>query len=135
MTERAIPMRLANEYVRCVDQRVFSELDSILWPEFTQQGPGFAAASREEFIANLDVLLRYEQTFHMLGSVFGRWQGDCYRGESYCMASHLHREPDGLYKLDMAIRYQDVIELRDGQAKYCSRDLLLVWSEDRLLSR
>lgn len=134
MTDSNIVLRLANEYVRCVDQRCFLELEGILWPEFSQRGPGFAAASREEFIDNLAVLHCYEQTFHMLGTVFGHWQDERYQGESYCVASHFYREQDGLHKLDMGIRYHDVIELRSGEAKYQSRDLILVWSEDRVVS-
>jgi hypothetical protein len=35
--------------------------------------------------------------------------------------------------MDMGIRYQEVIELRDGVAKYSKRDLNVVWTDDRSL--
>lgn len=133
MDKKLVPQQLANAYVRIVDNCVFEEMSSILWPEFTQQGPGFGSDSREAFIANLEILRQYQQTFHMLGGQWGEWQGDTYTGETYCVASHLYERDGAMRKLDMAIRYSEVIELRDDVAKYLKRDLNVVWTEDRAL--
>ncbi|MAY37526.1 MULTISPECIES: nuclear transport factor 2 family protein [Spongiibacter] len=133
MDKNTLPNHLANHYVRCIDQRCFGELEQIMWPEFSQRGPGFAAESREQFIGNLGMLEHFSHTFHMLGSQFGEWQGGEYRGETYCVASHFYERDGRRWKMDMGIRYHDVIVLRDGIGKYLSRDLTLVWQEDRPL--
>lgn len=133
MDKTAIPLYLANQYVRIVDDRKFAEAEQILWPDFTQQGPGFGSESREVFITNLEFLRKYSRTFHFLGSQFGEWIGDIYSGETYCIASHFYMENEVERTTEMGIRYQDVIELREGVAKYTKRNLNLVWTEDRQL--
>ncbi len=127
------PWRLANEYVRIVDDRNFEEAEDIMWPDFTQHGPGFGAESRQVFIDNLEFLRQYSRTFHLIGSQFGEWDGDRYSGESYCIASHFYVKDDVEHKMDMGIRYQETIEVREGVAKYLKRDLNVVWTEDRPL--
>ncbi len=131
MSDSNSAWQLANDYVQRVDQRQFSAMSDILWPEFQQRGPGFASASAAEFIAGLELLRRYDRTFHQLGSQFGRWRADRYEGESYCVASHFYGDDSGERRMDMGIRYLDVIERRGGLVKYLSRDIVLVWSEDR----
>ena len=133
MENNRLPNWLANDYVRCIDQRRFAELEHIMWPEFTQRGPGFAAQSRAQFIDNLSFLEHFSHTFHLLGSQFGQWQGEQYRGETYCIASHFYQRDERQWKMDMGIRYHDVIVRREGAAKYLSRDMTLVWQEDRPL--
>ena len=131
MDYNRIPWQLANEYVRIVDDRQFDEMEGIMWPDFTQQGPGFGAESRQVFIDNLEFLRQYSRTFHLIGSQFGEWDGDTYKGETYCIASHFYTKDEVERKMDMGIRYQESIEIRDGVAKYIKRDLNVVWSEDR----
>lgn len=133
MDKHAIPLYVANQYVRIVDDRKFNEADQILWPDFTQQGPGFSTESRAAFINSLEFLRQYSRTFHFLGSQFGEWTGDTYSGETYCIASHFYMKEEIERTTDMGIRYQDIIELRDGVGKYIKRDLKLVWTEDRPL--
>ena len=131
MDYNRIPWQLVNEYVRIVDDRQFDEMEGIMWPDFTQQGPGFGAESRQVFIDNLEFLRQYSRTFHLIGSQFGEWDGDTYKGETYCIASHFYTKDEVERKMDMGIRYQESIEIRDGVAKYIKRDLNVVWSEDR----
>lgn len=133
MNKNTLPLQLANQYVRIVDDREFDEMEDIMWPDFTQQGPGFGADSRDVFIDNLEFLRQYSRTFHLIGSQFGEWDGDSYSGETYCIASHFYTRDEVEHKMDMGIRYQDVIEIRDGVAKYLKRDLNVVWTEDRPL--
>ena len=133
MDKIATPLYLANQYVRIVDDRKFGEADQIIWPDFTQQGPGFGAESRKVFINNLEFLRQYSRTFHFLGSQFGEWNADTYTGETYCIASHFYVKDEVERTTDMGIRYQDTIELRDSVAKYSKRDLKVVWTDDRPL--
>ncbi len=135
MDKSRIPADLAAQYARLVDDCEFGRMTEIMWPDFSQQGPGFATDSCEAFIAGLEFLRRYERTFHLVGNQFGEWEGESYRGETYCVASHLYRDGEVLRKMDMAIRYRELIELRDGVARYRSRDLDVVWTEDRALEQ
>ncbi|PLW69585.1 nuclear transport factor 2 family protein [Pseudohalioglobus lutimaris] len=131
MNRENAPSTLAADYARAVDDRQFSAMETLMWPEFTQQGPGFSAESRTVFIANLAVLRSFDSTFHLLGQVAGEWQGDQYRGETYCVASHFFQRDGRSLCMDMGIRYQDVIEVRGGEARYLSRDLNVVWQDER----
>jgi hypothetical protein len=131
MNPETIPALLAASYAKTVDDRDFAAMASLMWPEFTQQGPGFAADSRAVFIGNLEFLRQFDSTFHLVGQVAGRWQGDHYRGETYCVASHFYQRDGRSLCLDMGIRYQDVIEMRAGEARYLSRDLQVVWQDER----
>lgn len=131
MSLEASPAALAAGYARAVDDREFSAMEALMWPEFTQQGPGFASDSRAVFIGNLEFLRSFESTFHLVGQVAGQWQGDRYRGETYCVASHFYQREGRSLCLDMGIRYQDVIEVRDDEARYLSRDLNVVWQDER----
>lgn len=133
MNREAIPATLAARYAWAVDDREFAAMEAIMWPEFTQQGPGFGADSRAVFVANLEFLRQFDSTFHLLGQVTGEWQGDRYRGETWCVASHFYQREGRAVCFDMYIRYQDVIEVRDDDARYLQRDLVVVAQDEREL--
>jgi len=130
MIDSDTPRLLAIKYARFVDDRQFDRMREIMVENFTQSGPGFAAASLEEFIGNLSVLENYSATFHLVGNQYGEWQNDHYRGETWSVASHLYEKEGIERKLDMGIRYQDVIETDGSSFKYLSRDLTVVWTQD-----
>ena len=130
MNESDIPRTLAMKYARFVDDRQYERMREIMSEDFTQVGPGIHSKSREDFIQSLSILDKYSATFHLVGNQYGEWQNDLYRGETWSVASHLY-EKDGVQrKLDMGIRYQDVIETEGSVFKYLSRDLLIVWTQD-----
>ena len=130
MIDPEIPRILAVKYARFVDDRQFERMREIMSENFTQQGPGFGSGSLEEFITNLHVLDEYSATFHLVANQYGEWQNEVYSGETWGVASHLY-EKDGVQrKLDMGIRYQDVIENAGSQYHYLSRDLNIVWTQD-----
>ena len=95
MSREHAPARLAAGYAKAVDDREFAVMETLMWPEFTQQ------------------------------------EGDRYRGETYCVASHFFQREGRSFCLDMGIRYQDVIEVRAEGARYLSRDLNVVWQDER----
>ncbi len=130
MNESDIPRTLAVKYARFVDDREFERMREIMVDDFTQAGPGFASNSLDEFISSLSILDNYSATFHLIGNQYGEWQNDIYVGETWCVASHLHEEEGELRKLDMGIRYQDVIENAGGICRYLSRNLNVVWTQD-----
>jgi len=121
---------LAVKYASFVDNRQFERMREIMSDDFHQQGPGFSASSLDEFIANLSILNDYSATFHLVGNQLGEWHNEIYTGETWAVASHIHEKNGVPYKLDMGIRYQDVIESIGGAFRYTSRDLHIVWTQD-----
>ncbi len=130
MIDRDIPRTLAVKYARFVDNRKYERMSEIMSPEFTQQGPGFGSGSLQEFIEALHVLDRYSATFHVVMNQDGEWHNDLYTGETWGVASHLYEQEGVQRKLDMGIRYQDVIENAGSHYQYLSRDLHIVWTQD-----
>jgi hypothetical protein len=130
MMDPEIPRTLAVKYARFVDDRQFDRMREIMSDNFTQKGPGFGSDSLEEFIANLHVLDQYSATFHLVANQYGEWQNDLYTGETYGVASHIYERDGSQRKLDMGIRYQDVIESTGVDFKYLSRDLKIIWTQD-----
>ncbi len=130
MNESDIPRTLAIKYARFVDDREFGRMREIMADDFTQRGPGFESGCLEEFIASLDILANYSATFHLVGNQWGDWHNSIYTGETWSVASHIYEKEGVQRKLDMGIRYQDVIEDVGGNYKYISRDLQVVWTQD-----
>ena len=128
--DRDIARHLAALYAKFVDNREFDRMPEIMVPEFSQQGPGFGSQSLAEFINNLEVLNNYSATFHLVANQVGDWHNDIYTGETWGIASHLYEQEGVSRKLDMGIRYQDVIENIGTGFKYTSRDLNVVWTQD-----
>ncbi len=130
MHESDIPHALAIKYARFVDDGQYDRMAEIMSEDFTQHGPGFDSKSLAEFIESLAVLDNYSATFHLVGNQHGEWNNDIYVGETWSVASHIYEKDGVTRKLDMGIRYQDVIENNGGIARYISRDLRVVWTQD-----
>jgi hypothetical protein len=118
------------KYSRFVDDKQFERMREIMADDFTQEGPGFHSGSLDEFIASLGILDKYSATFHLIGNQCGNWHNNIYEGETWSVASHIYEQDGVQRKLDMGIRYQDVIEDVGGNYKYISRDLQVVWTQD-----
>ena len=128
--KNTIPYDLAVRYARYVDDREFESFREIMVPDFTQEGPGFASGSLDQFIANLSLLENYSATFHLIGQQTGVWHGDHYVGETWGVASHIYSKEGEVRKFDMGIRYADVIDVIDGDGWFVSRNLNVVWTQD-----
>ena len=122
------PSKLSNLYASIIDQRKFSSLSTIMWDEFSMSGH-FEINGLENFIAAMQQLENYQSTMHQIMNVHGAWNKSMYQGETYCVASHIFEKDDKPYKLDMGIIYSDVIEVKDGTAKFLSRDFSLKWQK------
>lgn len=127
------PVRqLALEYARSADDREFEAMRAIITEDFSQQGPHWRCDGADAFIAQLDILKqRFDATLHMVGNQFGTWTGDRYRGETYCIATHVYEQEGVSRKLEMGIRYQDDIAREGDDYRYVSRDLRIVWTADQ----
>ena len=127
-----VPSELSNLYASLIDQRKFSSLNSIMWDEFSMSGH-FEITGLENFIAAMQQLENYQSTMHQIMNVQGEWKENLYSGETYCVASHMFDKDNKPFKLDMGIVYSDVIEVREGTAKFISRVFSLKWQKTDLL--
>ena len=132
MIKDLIPSKLSNLYASIIDQRKFSSLNSIMWDDFSMLGQ-FEINGLENFITAMKQLENYQSTMHQVMNIQGEWEEDLYKGETYCIASHMFDKDDKPYKLDMGIIYSDVIEIRDGTAKFLSRTFSLKWQKTDIL--
>jgi len=132
MNKDLIPTKLSNLYASIIDQRKFSLLDSIMWKEFSMLGE-FEITGLENFISAMQQLENYKSTMHQVMNVQGEWDENVYKGETYCIASHMFDQDDKPYKLDMGIIYSDVIEIREETAKFISRIFSLQWKKTDIL--
>lgn len=127
-----VPSKLSNLYASIIDQRKFSSLSTIMWDEFSMSGH-FEITGLENFIAAMQQLENYQSTMHQIMNVQGEWRKNLYTGETYCVASHMFDQGGKPHKLDMGIVYSDVIEVREGTAKFISRNFLLKWKKTDVL--
>ena len=132
MIKDLVPSKLSNLYASIIDQRKFSSLNSIMWDDFSMLGQ-FEINGLENFITAMQQLENYQSTMHQVMNIHGKWEENLYKGETYCIASHMFDKDDKPYKLDMGIIYSDVIEIRDGTAKFLSRTFLLKWQKTDIL--
>ena len=132
MNKDLVPTKLSNLYASIIDQRQFSSLSSIMWDEFSMLGE-FEIIGLENFIAAMQQLENYKSTMHQVMNVQGEWDENVYKGETYCIASHMFDQDDKPYKLDMGIIYSDVIEIREETAKFISRIFSLQWKKTDIL--
>lgn len=132
MIKDLVPSQLSNLYASIIDQRKFSSLNSIMWDDFSMLGQ-FEINGLENFITAMQQLENYQSTMHQVMNIQGEWEENLYKGETYCIASHMFDKDDKPYKLDMGIIYSDVIEIRDGTAKFLSRTFLLKWQKTDIL--
>ena len=132
MIKDLVPSKLSNLYASIIDQRKFSSLNSIMWDDFSMLGQ-FEINGLENFITAMQQLENYQSTMHQVMNIHGEWEENLYKGETYCIASHMFDKDDKPYKLDMGIIYSDVIEIRDGTAKFLSRTFSLKWQKTDIL--
>ena len=132
MIKDLVPSQLSNLYASIIDQRKFSSLSSIMWDEFSMLGQ-FEINGLENFITAMHQLENYQSTMHQVMNIQGEWEENLYKGETYCIASHIFDKDEKPHKLDMGIIYSDVIEIRDGTAKFLSRTFSLKWQKTDIL--
>ena len=132
MRKDLVPSKLSNLYASIIDQRRFTSLSSIMWDEFSMLGQ-FEIDGLENFITAMQQLENYQSTMHQVMNIQGEWAEDLYKGETYCIASHMFDKDNKPHKLDMGIIYSDVIEVRDGTAKFLSRNFSLKWQKTDVL--
>ena len=108
---------LVLQYAHLIDTKNFVGLHEILWEDFTMTG-AFTLTGADNFIASLDQLNNFESTMHRVSNIqILDSNANLIHGSCYCIASHIGKNDQGSYILDMGIIYKDVAEARDGKIK------------------
>ena len=84
----AVPSKLSHLYASIIDQRKFSSLNTIMWDEFSMRGH-YEIDGLDNFIAAMQQLENYKSTMHQISNIHGAWQEKIYKGQTYCVASHM----------------------------------------------
>ena len=95
--------------------------------------PTYVLEGREALTPVFDDLNRYEATTHFNGQSTVTIDGNRATGESYTIAHHVYTE-DGARKIMIAsLRYLDAFTKIEQSWYFAERNLILDWSETRLL--
>ena len=139
--DRLAIRELFDAYAHCADRRD-AEGQKVLFTNDTRfavymDGEGSEATyvleGREALTPVFADLNRYEVTTHFNGQSTVAHDGDRATGESYTIAHHIFSE-DGVRRITVAsLRYIDVFAKVDGRWYFAARDLILDWSETRVL--
>jgi hypothetical protein len=121
---------LATRYAKCMDDRLFDELDQIMVDDVVMAAPEFESKGLAAFQEQVQLLLDYSATMHLLGNQSGNWDGDNYVGETYCVATHIYEKEEIGRKWEVGIRYDDYISKIGDDYKYTRRYLNVLWSSD-----
>ena len=139
--DRLALRELFDAYAHCADRRD-AEGQRALFTEDTRfavymdgeaSEPTYVLEGREALTAVFDDLNRYEATTHFNGQSTVTIDGNRATGESYTIAHHVYTE-DGTRKIMIAsLRYLDTFTKIDQSWYFAERNLILDWSETRLL--
>jgi SnoaL-like domain len=139
--DRLALRELFDAYAHCADRRD-AQGQKALFTEDTRfavymdgeaSEPTYVLEGREALTPVFDDLNRYEATTHSNGQSTVTIDGNRATGESYTIAHHVYTE-DGTRKIMIAsLRYLDTFTKIDQSWYFAERNLILDWSETRLL--
>ena len=139
--DRLALRELFDAYAHCADRRD-AEGQKALFTEDTRfavymdgeaSEPTYVLEGREALTPVFDDLNRYEATTHFNGQSTVTIDGNRATGESYTIAHHVYTE-GGTRKIMIAsLRYLDTFTKIDQSWYFAERNLILDWSETRLL--
>jgi hypothetical protein len=140
--DRLAIRELLDAYAHCADHRdadgqkaLFTEdARFAVFMDGEGTAPTYVLHGREALTPIFEDLNRYEVTTHFNGQNTVTVAGDRGAGELYTIAHHLFTE-DGIRKIMSAsLRYYDTYARVDGDWFFAQRELLLDWSETRLMA-
>lgn len=120
-------------YARGVDRCDLERLESIFWPEATDDH-GFFKGNALEFAKMIVPMLTKEmhRTVHNMTNISIEFDSDdVARAETYCIALHEYDGAQGREELVVSGRYLDRVERRDGHWKIARRISLVDWNQTR----
>jgi sulfur relay (sulfurtransferase) DsrF/TusC family protein len=98
------------------------------------QTPPIERTGRNDIVSAIKRLDRYDMTFHMVGNHSFEIDGESATGEVYCIAHHVHGEPDSKRDHVMMIRYHDRYRHTPDGWRFAQRELHVDWTEERVVT-
>ena len=130
LADRMALRDLVSRYPGIPDDRNYALVDEVFTEDAELVGPGFSLTGREQIRVGMQAIEQYSATLHCVHNHTIELAGDTARGETYCVANHLH-EVDGVpYKLDWGVRYSDHYRRDSGGWRISRRELRVVWQQD-----
>jgi ketosteroid isomerase-like protein len=133
---------LAFRYASALDRREREELLSVFCPDAILRvirrnpdgGERVSIRTGHRQVGEIiDVISRYDGTFHFVGNQLYEVRGDEASGEVYCLAHHFARNDRGGTDVVMFIRYHDLYRrVADGAWLVAERDVRVDWIEERV---
>jgi hypothetical protein len=139
--DRLALRELVDAYARCADRRnaqgqlALFTVNTRFTVFMDGQGsePTYVLEGRDALAPIFDDLNRYEVTTHFNGQSTVRIDGNRASGETYTIAHHVFTE-DGVRKIMTAsLRYLDTFAQSDSGWLFAERNLIVDWSEIRVL--
>jgi SnoaL-like domain len=140
--DRLALRELFDAYAHCADRRD-AEGQKALFTDDTRfavymdgEGtePSYVLQGREALTPVFDDLNCYEVTTHFNGQSTVTIDGNRARGESYTIAHHLFTEDGDRMIMIASLRYLDNFTKVDGRWYFAERNLILDWSETRVMT-
>ena len=127
---------LVDEYAARADARDYHGLSELFEPDgyVCSSNPGeltpfFEARGRAELAGLLRGNDQFVSTFHFVGNHQCRVEGTTASGVTYCSARHLQDWGSETRALVMHIRYHDGYRRTDGEWRFTTRRIEMVWVE------
>jgi hypothetical protein len=139
--DRLAIRELFDAYASCADRRdpegqkalFTTDTRFAVYMDGPASEPSYVLEGREALSPVFDDLNRYEVTMHFSGQSTVSIDGDKASGDSYTIAHHVFTE-GGIRKMMVAwLRYLDVFAKVDAAWYIADRQIILEWSETRLL--
>ena len=139
--DRLALRELFDAYAHCADRRD-AEGQKALFTDDTRfavymdgeaSETTYVLEGREALTPVFDDLNRYEATTHFNGQSTVTIDGDRATGESYTIAHHIYSEEGNRKMMIASLRYLDTFAKLDQSWYFAERNLILDWSETRLL--
>ena len=115
-------------YCRAIDRCDFDLLETIYWPEATEDHAPFKGSAADFMAWARTMLVPMDQTQHFVGNILIRIDGAFAYVETYIRAHHrLHGANDSRFDLVTSGRYVDRMERRDDEWRILSRTVVRDW--------
>jgi len=134
IADRIALRELVERYARIPDDRNYALVDEVFSSDASLTGPGFALQGHDAIRAAMQAIEQYSATLHCVHNQLVEIDGDTARGETWCVANHLHEVEGRPHKLDWGIRYQDRYRREPDGWRIRQRELRLIWEQHAPLS-
>jgi SnoaL-like protein len=140
LSDRLAIQDLAARYARGVDRRDFELLDTVFtrdarlavhYGDPAKVEPRNDMRGAAQILKGMRTILRYRATTHFIGNQTMSLEGDQARGETYCLAHHIHEQDGRWLDYVMSIRYADHCVRDSGVWRFAERVLAVDWTEER----